>query len=62
MKDIRKPKIKKLVKVIGIVMIFIIVLIVGYILYSKYQLSKIPELSFKEALEYTAKENKNAVG
>ncbi len=61
MKDIRKLKIKKLIKVIGIVMIFIIVLIVGYILYREYQLSKIPELSFKEALEYTTKENKNAV-
>lgn len=61
MKDTKKLKIKKLVKVIGFVMVCFIVAIVGYILYGKYQLSKIPELSFKETLEYTTKENKNAV-
>lgn len=60
MKNSRKLNIKKLVKVIGIFIILISVAIIGYILYGKYQLSKIPELSFKEALEYTTKENKNA--
>lgn len=29
--------------------------------YSKYQMSKIPDLSFQEALEYTTKDNANAV-
>lgn len=29
--------------------------------YSKYQISKVPELSFQEALEYTTKDNANAV-
>jgi Tfp pilus assembly protein PilO len=61
MKGILKLKTKKLVKIITIVMICIVVVIVGYTLYGKYQLSKIPALSFKEALEYTTKENKNAV-
>lgn len=61
MNDAKKLKIKKLVKIITIVMICIVSAIVGYILYGKYQLSKIPALSFKEALEYTTIENKNAV-
>lgn len=29
--------------------------------YSKYQMSKIPDLSFQEALEYTTKDNADAV-
>jgi CubicO group peptidase (beta-lactamase class C family) len=61
MKDTKKLKIKKFVKAILIVMICILVTIVGYILYGKYQLSKVPKLSFKEALEYTTNENKNSV-
>ena len=61
MKDAKKLKFKKLVKIITIVMICIVIAIVGYILYGKYQLSKIPAFSFKEALEYTTQENKNTV-
>ncbi len=61
MNDSKKLKINKLLKIITIVMICIVVAIVGFILYGKYQLSKIPALSFKEALAYTTKENKNAV-
>lgn len=33
----------------------------GAMLYGKYQMSKIPELTFEEALEYTTKDNPNAV-
>lgn len=61
MKDTKKLKIKKVVKAITIILIFIVIAIVGFICYGKYQLSKIPELSFKDLLEYTTKENKNAV-
>lgn len=57
----RKLKIKRVVKIVGIGMILMLVAIVGYILYGRYQLGKIPKLSFKEALEYTSKDNKNAV-
>lgn len=61
MMNASKLKIIKFVKVFGIVMICIILGIVMYILYGKYQLSKIPRLSYQEALEYTTKENKEAV-
>jgi CubicO group peptidase (beta-lactamase class C family) len=61
MKDTKKLKITKLVKATTIILIFTVVVIVGYMVYGKYQLSKIPGLSFKELLEYTTKENKNAV-
>ncbi|WP_343208695.1 serine hydrolase [Anaerolentibacter hominis] len=33
----------------------------GFIIYGKHQLSKLPELTFTEALEYTTKNNRNAV-
>lgn len=61
MKNSRKLNIKKLVKIIGIVIICVILVIVGFNLYGKHQLSKIPELTFDEALEYTTNQNKNAV-
>jgi beta-lactamase class C len=61
MKEISNLKIKKLVKLIGVVMICTIVILVGFILYGNYQLSKLPELSFKDTLEYTTEGNKKAV-
>ncbi len=49
-----------------LIVIIAIVLCVGLImpvlsLYGKYQMSKIPALSFQEALEYTTKDNNDAV-
>ena len=33
---------------------------IGLMCYGKYQISKIPELSFTEVLEYTTKDNEDA--
>lgn len=44
------------------VVIFCIALAIGIVmLYGKYQISKIPQLTFMEALEYTTQGNRNAV-
>lgn len=51
-------------KVTCIILIFIlcaVLIISGISIYGKYQMSKIPGLTFKEALEYTTKDNQNAV-
>lgn len=61
MKAARKTNTKKLVKVIGIILICTTVILIGFISYEKYQLSKIPGLSFKDTLNYTTKGNMNAV-
>ena len=61
MKNIRKIGVKKLVIIAGITFVFIIIALIGYFLYGQYQMNKIPELSFKDALDYTTKGNKNAV-
>ncbi len=39
----------------------IAVIFSGIMIYGRYQMGKIPELSFKEALEYTTKDNSDAV-
>lgn len=52
---------KKLMKVILISITILLIVLVGIILFGNYQISKIPKLSFKEALEYTTKDNKDAV-
>lgn len=49
-----------MLKIIIIIIAFVIVLVLGLLFYSKHQMSKIPELSFQEALEYTTKDNEEA--
>ena len=43
------------------VIVFVALIVGGIMIYSKYQMSKIPELSFREILEYTTKDNPDAV-
>ncbi|WP_099467427.1 serine hydrolase domain-containing protein [Konateibacter massiliensis] len=61
MRGTKKGKIKILIRTIIVLIVCIAIAVAGLSLYGKYQLSKVPKLSFKEALEYTTKENKNAV-
>ena len=52
---------KKMILKIAVV-VFCIALIFGVIMiYGRYQMSKIPKLSFQEILEYTTKDNADAV-
>lgn len=48
-------------KMILIIIACIGIIVAGLMLYGKYQISKIPELSFEEALEYTTNGNKDAI-
>ena len=48
-----------IIVVLFILCVFLVVS--GFWLYNRYQMSKIPELTFTEALEYTTKNNSNAV-
>lgn len=50
-----------MLKILIIILVLAIVIVLGLLFYGKYQMSKIPELSFQEALEYTTKDNKEAV-
>lgn len=52
---------KKMLKIIIIVIVLVIVVVLGLLVYGKYQMNKIPELSFQEALEYTTKNNEEAI-
>lgn len=56
-----KKKTKKVIIIIVTVIFCIALVIGGIMIYSKYQISKIPELTFTEALEYTTKNNTNAI-
>lgn len=64
-RTLHKPHQKRRVRkmVIAIVSIFICALLVlcGAMFYGKYQMSKIPTLSFREVLEYSTKDNPDAV-
>lgn len=51
---------KRILVIVSIILCAALVL-GGVMLYGKYQMSKIPELTFKEALEYTTKDNPDAV-
>lgn len=46
--------------VIAVILICAALAVIGLMCYGKYQISKIPELSFAEVLEYTTKDNKDA--
>ena len=48
-------------KIAGIAGVCIILCVIGIALYGNYRIGKIPALSFEEALQYTAKNNADAV-
>ncbi len=52
---------KHIFTIVSIIVIFIALAAVGITLFSKYQMSKIPELSFGDALQYTTKNNEQAI-
>ncbi len=52
---------RRILKILIIILICIVLVILALQRYSKYQMSQIPELSFQEALEYTTKNNSDAV-
>lgn len=54
-------KAKKIMGIIIIVILCAVLIISAMMIYGKYQMRKIPELTFKEALEYTTKDNPDAV-
>lgn len=56
-----KGRTKKMILIIAAVVFFIALIFGGIMIYGKYQMSKIPELSFQEILEYTTKDNADAV-
>lgn len=51
---------RKMFIILAVVLSFAL-LILGMILYGKYQMSKIPEMTFQEILEYTTKNTPNAI-
>lgn len=52
----------KIVIMIFVAVVFCVVLVIGgFIIYGKNQINKIPGLTFTQALEYTTKDNPNAV-
>jgi len=55
-----KKKRKIWIIVIAVILICAALAVIGLMCYGKYQISKIPELSFAEVLEYTTKDNKDA--
>ncbi len=56
-----KRSIKKIAVIIAAVILCTALVIGGIAAYGKYQMSKIPELTFEEALAYTTKDNANAI-
>lgn len=60
-KKVRKAKWKNVLVAIIAIVVCVGLVILGLSLYGKVQMSKIPALSFQEALEYTTKGNNDAV-
>lgn len=52
---------KKVTSIIFTVILCAVLIIGGIMIYGKYQMTKIPGLTFEEALEYTTKDNTDAV-
>ena len=52
---------KKMILKIAVVVFCIALIFGGIMIYGRYQMSKIPKLSFQEILEYTTKDNADAV-
>lgn len=57
----RKKRTKLAIMISAAVFLCAALVIGGFMIYGKYQISKIPELSFTEALAYTTRDNPNAV-
>ena len=51
---------KKVILIIAVVVFCMALIFGGIMIYGRYQLSKIPKLSFQEILEYTTKDNADA--
>ena len=51
----------KMILKITVVVFCIAIIFGGIMIYGRYQMSKIPKLSFQEILEYTTKDNADAV-
>lgn len=56
-----RGKTKKMIIIIVSVILCVSLAISGIVIYIKHQISKIPELTFNEALSYTTKDNANAI-
>lgn len=56
-----KKKTKRWILVFVIFILCAVLAVTGIMAYAKYQISRIPELTFREALVYTTGNNKNAV-
>lgn len=56
-----KGRSKKIMFIVFIIVLCIGLIVLGLSLFGKKQMSKIPDLSFREALEYTTKNNADAV-
>lgn len=56
-----KWRTKKIIILIVVVILGVALVIGGIMIYGKYQISKIPQLTFTEALKYTTKHNTEAV-
>lgn len=56
-----KKRGKKIFNIIIVVILVIALMVGGFAVYGNYQMSKVPELSFKDCLNYTLKGNVNAV-
>lgn len=51
----------KVLKIIVCIILCVVLVIGGLMFYGKYQMSKLPDLSFDEALEYTTMNNSKAI-
>ncbi len=56
----RKKRVKVLIIVIAVIIFCAVLTVIGVMSYGKYQISKIPKLTFTEVLEYTTKDNADA--
>ena len=57
----KENRTKKMILIIALVVFCIALILGGIMIYGRYQMSKIPKLSFQEILEYTTKDNADAV-
>lgn len=55
--DMKRLKKKKWIVIIAVIISCAALMVVGFMCYGKYQMGKIPGLSFAEALAYTTKDN-----
>lgn len=57
----KKVRKKKVMIVIGAILLSITLVFVGFIIYGNHQMNKIPTLSASEVIEYTTKDNPDAI-